>query len=152
MATDRATIYIDVQCPPPEGCECDSPYDPSPWPTPGILACTDGAPAQRMRLRSTHALHATWGADGPCMDLKVDRIVECAKECGIEELRHCWPQGCGVTIMPPGLYEISIPPQMAYPLEPGAQVEVTVVFEPLSDEYLAALSAMNSGAGSCCKP
>lgn len=152
MATSTATVTVNVTCPPgPVTCECNSPYDPWLPPAPPIQTCIEEQPAQRITLTSMHVMHTRWGVDGRCLMVRIDRIVRMPVVCELEEYRHCWPQGCSFTFLPPGTYEISIPAQSAYPLEAGTVVDLEVILEPVSAEYLDAVQANNStNTHGCC--
>ena len=152
MQAAFATVNINVTCPPgPVTCECDSPYDPWLPPAPPVQTCIEAQPPQRVVLTSTHVLHSRWGVDGRCLRILIERIVRMPVMCELEEYRHCWPQGCVFTFLPPGTYEISIPAQSAYPLEVGTVVNLEVILEPVGPEYLEAVQANNSAnTHGCC--
>lgn len=148
-AVARATVTIDVACP-PEECPCDTPYVPTPPPVPSEWGCVEETERWRVRLTEPHVLHQRSNQDARCLTLRVERVVNCARECGIEEFTYCWPQGCPVSLLPPGTYDIYVPAQSVFPLETGIEVELTIVLEPVGDDYVAALSTITSGSKGCC--
>ncbi len=150
LSTDTALVTVTVEAPDPSECLCDTPYVPTPPPVPSAQACFDETEKWRVRLTGYHVLHDQTNTDSQCLSVRVDRVVNCMKECGVEEFVYCWPQACPVTVLPPGVYDIYVPAQSAYPLEPGTEVEVMVLLEPVGDDYVAALNISSRGGSPCC--
>ena len=148
---DTATAVVSVTYTPPGSveCPCDTPYTPTPPPLPSVQACFPESHKWRVILPGFHILHDRTNTDSQCLSVKVERVVNCMKDCGIEEFSYCWPQGCPLSLLPPGTYDIYVPAQSAFPLEPGTEVEVTVMLEPVSDDYVAALNTITRGSSSC---
>ena len=82
--------------------------------------------------------------------VRVDRVVSCMVECGIEEFVYCWPLAKPISVLPPGVYDIYVPAQSAFPLDTGTGVEVTVLLEPVTDDFVTALGLSSCGSQPCC--
>lgn len=86
--------------------------------------------------------------------VNISRVVECrCNICGPADDRfeYAWPQGCPVTILPPGRYRIRVPKQRVYNMEEGEDAVVSVLLEVVGEQYVQALGAMSPG-NSCGAP
>ena len=133
-----------------ESCACSGPYVPTPPPLPSEQTCFDASAPWRVRLIEPHVLHVRQNSDSNCVHVRADRVVNCMVECGIEEFTYCWPLAKPVSVLPPGVYDIYVPAQSAYPLPSGTEVEVTVLLEPVTDDFVAALALSSCGSQPCC--
>ena len=133
-----------------EACTCGDAYNPSLPPVPALWGCVEESEKWRVRLTEFHVLHQRSNQDVKCLELRVDRVVNCAKECGIAEFAYCWPKGCHMFLLPPGMYDIYVPAHSVYPLEVGTEVELDIVLEPVSSDYVAALGTLAGSKNSCC--
>lgn len=130
---------------------CCSPYTPEAPPTVGSQTCVPESAKQRVTLTAPHVLHVEQGTDARCIKVRVERVVQCMAGCDLDETSYCWPLGCPIALLPAGTYDIYIPAQSAYPLENGTEVETTVWFEPVGDDFVQILSTINGSAKGCCQ-
>lgn len=133
-----------------ESCACGDPYTPTPPPLPSEQTCFDESEKWRVRLTEHHVLHSRTNSDSNCVHVRADRVVKCMVECGIEEFVYCWPLAKPVSVLPPGWYDIYVPAQSAFPLDSGTEVEVTVLLEPVTDDFVTAVGLFSCGSQPCC--
>lgn len=79
----------------------------------------------------------TDNVDKDCVNIKVERIVDCPSGCLFSERKlfysyetapHC--------LLPAGTYDITVCKQSAYPLEDGDTLDVNFFVEPVSDSFV----------------
>lgn len=82
-------------------------------------------------------LHTTTSDDGtPCVQIKVERVVECPNGCDMSEFKYPFPLGCGAShLLPAGVYDITVCKQEAASLEIGDVIYLTLMVEPVTDSF-----------------
>lgn len=82
-------------------------------------------------------LHTTTSDDGtPCVQIKVERVVECPNGCDMSEFKYPFPLGCGAShLLPAGVYDITVCKQEAASLEIGDVIDLTLMVEPVTDRF-----------------
>nr|DAS54253.1 MAG TPA: hypothetical protein [Caudoviricetes sp.] len=82
-------------------------------------------------------LHTTTSDEGtPCVQIKVDRVVECPNGCDMSEFKYPFPLGCGAShLLPAGVYDITVCKQEAASLEIGDVIDLTLMVEPVTDSF-----------------
>lgn len=82
-------------------------------------------------------LHTTTSDEGtPCVQIKVERVVECPNGCDVSEFKYPFPLGCGAShLLPAGVYDITVCKQEAASLEIGDVIDLTLMVEPVTDSF-----------------
>lgn len=82
-------------------------------------------------------LHTTTSDDGtPCVQIKVERVVECPNGCDMSEFKYPFPLGCGAShLLPAGVYDITVCKQETASLEIGDVIDLTLMVEPVTDSF-----------------
>lgn len=82
-------------------------------------------------------LHTSTSDEGtPCVQIKVDRVVECPNGCDMSEFKYPFPLGCGDShLLPAGVYDITVCKQEAASLEIGDVIDLTLMVEPVTDSF-----------------
>lgn len=82
-------------------------------------------------------LHTTTSDDGtPCVQIKVERVVECPNGCDMREFKYPFPLGCGAShLLPAGVYDITVCKQEVASLEIGDVIDLTLMVEPVTDSF-----------------
>lgn len=100
---------------------------------------------QIVTLTKTSVVHIIH--QDPCnapLDICIERIVECQDGCAFNTIMHDFPIDPCDPILPPGKYYISIPSKLTL-FEDDVVVEVDVIFEEVSQEYVQAIIANKVG-------
>lgn len=82
-------------------------------------------------------LHTSTSDEGtPCVQIKVERVVECPNGCDMSEFKYPFPLGCGAShLLPAGVYDITVCKQEAASLEIGDVIDLTLMVEPVTDSF-----------------
>lgn len=82
-------------------------------------------------------LHTTTSDEGtPCVQLKVERVVECSNGCDVSEFKYPFPLGCGAShLLPAGVYDITVCKQENTSLKIGDVIDLTLMVEPVTDSF-----------------
>ena len=95
----------------------------------------------RFTLTQTHALYSfqmTTLEEEICFCLQ--RVVMCSVDCGDEEFKTDFPEGCCLTILPPGTYEITLAEQYVHTVENG-ELGIDLVLEPVDTPFVQSIIA-----------
>lgn len=95
----------------------------------------------RFTLTQMHALYAmqmTTMEEEVCYCL--ERVVTCSVECGDTEFVVPFPEGCCLTILPAGTYQITIAEQYIHTVESG-ELGIDFVLEPVDTPFVQSIQA-----------
>lgn len=83
------------------------------------------------------------GVGNDCLAVSVVRVVEQPKGCGFSEFKYAMPCVCTSSrLLPAGIYDITIEKQIVSDVQVGDKMDVTFVFEPVSDSFANIYSNM----------
>lgn len=82
-------------------------------------------------------LHTYTSDEGtPCVQIKVERVVECPNGCDVSEFKYPFPLGCGAShLLPAGVYDITVCKQENTSLKIGDVIDLTLMVEPVTDSF-----------------
>lgn len=82
-------------------------------------------------------LHTATSDEGtPCVQIKVERVVECPNGCDVSEFKYPFPLGCGAShLLPAGVYDITVCKQENTSLKIGDVIDLTLMVEPVTDSF-----------------
>lgn len=82
-------------------------------------------------------LHTYTSDEGtPCVQIKVERVVECPNGCDVSEFKYPFPLGCGAShLLPAGVYDITVCEQENTSLKIGDVIDLTLMVEPVTDSF-----------------
>lgn len=82
-------------------------------------------------------LHTYTSDEGtPCIQIKVERVVECPNGCDVSEFKYPFPLGCGAShLLPAGVYDITVCKQENTSLKIGDVIDLTLMVEPVTDSF-----------------
>lgn len=123
-------------------------YDPAFMPATQVT-CVEGAEVWKTYLPSPHLLHVVTDDERVCVNVEVYRVAKCYANCEFGEYRYCLPQGCPLTYLPAGQYEIVIPRQGVYPVPAGSTLGVDILLEPVGSDFINYFYTVN---GVPCNP
>lgn len=99
---------------------------------------------RRLNIEKGSILHVRSDNDA-CVSVDIMRLARCINVCDLEELRYCFPQGCVLTYLPAGLYEVRVKAQDMPGLAVGDAFKVSVMKEEVGADfntYFASLAKM----------
>ena len=84
-------------------------------------------------------LHTYTSDEGtPCVQIKVERVVECPNGCDASEFKYPFPLGCGAShLLPAGVYDITVCKQENTSLKIGDVIDLNLMVEPVTDSFAA---------------
>lgn len=94
----------------------------------------------RFDLVQTYALYVTQLADGEDLCFCLQRIVLCQIDCGDTEFKISFPEGCCLTILPPGTYEITLAEQYVHTVQDG-DLGIDILLEPVDAPFVQSIIA-----------
>ena len=94
----------------------------------------------RFDLVQTYALYVSQIADGEDLCFCLQRIVLCQVDCGDAEFKIDFPEGCCLTILPPGTYEITLAEQYVHTVQDG-ELGIDILLEPVDTPFVQSVIA-----------
>lgn len=94
----------------------------------------------RVTLEQFYALYITQGLEQEELFYCLDRVIMCQVDCGDTEIKQEFPEGCCLTILPPGVYEITLAEQYIYSIENGV-AGIDLLFEPVDTPFIQSIIA-----------
>lgn len=99
----------------------------------------EGTP-YRLELVQTHALYVSQLTDGEDVCFCLQRVVVCQVDCGDAEFKFDFPEGCCLTILPPGVYEITLAEQYIHTVQDG-ELGIDILLEPVDTPFTQSVIA-----------
>lgn len=94
----------------------------------------------RFDLVQTYAMYVAQIVEEENICYCVKRVVLCQVDCGDTEIKVDFPEGCCVTILPAGTYEITIAEQYIHTVSNGV-LGIDVLLEPVDAPFVQSVIA-----------